>query len=231
MEKGELVVLESGKERLEQLGGEVPSLAVKKGSAFLQCSWCPAEMLPGVWAATGSALDCALEPCASPPSRGRRRDARRQLGLWAGWTWASPALAQGSGTEPSFPAAHLGLQRLAAVAGWWAKVCALLWEVCAGCAGIADGQLELGSDEAPGCWLAAAPGWGTSGFAGETLSVCCARFLVAVARGCPRPRGCGGTARPRAQSCLGAYGHPGKPWGAALRTLACTAPVVLVRCL
>ena len=55
------MVPESGKERLEELGEEVPSLILKKGSAFLQRSRCPGKLLPGIRAAAGSAPGCA--PC------------------------------------------------------------------------------------------------------------------------------------------------------------------------
>lgn len=52
------MVLESGQERLEELGEEVPSLVGKKGSAVLQC---PGELLPGIPVAPSSVPDRALE--------------------------------------------------------------------------------------------------------------------------------------------------------------------------
>lgn len=70
------MVLQSGKEKREELGEEVPSLMLSKGSACLQWS----QMLPGIWVAAGTALERALEPKLGLRGTGTRHPS---LWLWA----------------------------------------------------------------------------------------------------------------------------------------------------
>lgn len=175
------MVLESGKEGLEQLGGEVPSLAVEKGSAFLQHSWCPGEMLLGIWAMPWTVL-LNLRISIFPWAMWRCQAAAQALGrVDLGFPWLRQ---RGAARNPVF----LPLSRRCSV---WRQ-----WQgggqrslPCFGRFARAVLVLPMGSDEAQGCWLAAAPVWGTLGFAGEMVLVCCAWFLVA-ARGCSQPCGC-----------------------------------------